>query len=168
MAVWTALDYLLKESPLYKEANIQVDTSWLDSMHKLGDDFRELVTGLVNDSELCRDSQAIGESEVNQIYSTERPEENECDPNETSDDDDGITFTEEDDDNLETCVIDMDTMLDDYDPIIPQPDEPLIPQELTFAPGDGQIPVSVFKDENAEYLAFPTIFCGQKRPDNSD
>ena len=60
----------------------------------------------------------------------------------------------------------MNTMLEDCEPIIPQLDEPLIPQELTFAPGEGQIPVSVFKDENAEYLAFPTIFCGQKRPDN--
>ena len=97
----------------------------------------------------------------------DRPEENECDLNEMSDDD-GITFTEEDDDNLETCVIGMDTMLDDYEPIIPQLDEPLIPQELTFAPGEGQIPVSTFKDENAEYLTFPTIFCGQKKPDNCD
>ena len=59
------------------------------------------------------------------------------------------------------CVADMDTMLDDYEPIIPQPDEPIVPQKLTFAPGEGQIPVSVFKDENAEYLAFPIIFCGQ-------
>ena len=131
------------------------------------------MKGLGNDSGLCRESQAEGESEVDQIYSAEssicsdRPEENECDPNEMSDDD-GITFMEEDDDNLETCVIDMDTMLDDYEPIIPQPDEPLIPQELTFPPGEGQIPVSVLKDENAEYLTFPTIFCGQKRADNCD
>ena len=44
-------------------------------------------------------------------------------------DDDGIAFTEEDDDNVETSVIDMDTMLDDYEPIIPQLDEPFIPQE---------------------------------------
>ena len=141
-------------------------------MYNLGDDDRELVTGLGNDSGLCRESQAEGESEGDQIYSAEssicsdRPEENECDPNEMSDDG-GITFTEEDD-NLETCVIDMDTMLDDYEPIIPQPDEPFIPQELTFAPGEGQIPVSVFKDENVEYLLFPTIFCRQKRPDNCD
>ena len=117
------------------------------------------------------DSQAEGESEVDQVYSAESsicgdgPEENE--PNDMSDDD-GIIFTGEDNDNLETCVIDNDTTLDDYEPIIPQPDEPLIPKELTFAPGEGQIPVSLFKDENAEYLAFPTIFCGQKRPDNCD
>ena len=44
IAVWTALDYLLKASPLYKEANIQVDTRWLDSIDDLGDDERELVT----------------------------------------------------------------------------------------------------------------------------
>ena len=62
----------------------------------------------------------------------------------------------------------MDTMLDNYDPIIPQTDESLVPEELTFAPtGEGQVPVSVFQDENAEYLAFPTIYYGQKRPDNS-
>ena len=47
-------------------------------------------------------------------------------------DDEGITFTEVDEDNLETCVADMDTMLDDYEPIIPQPDEPHVPQELTL------------------------------------
>ena len=79
-------------------------------MHNLGNDDRELVIGLGNDSDTRRQSQAKGELEVNQIYSTERPEENERDPNEMSDDD-GITFTEEDDDNLETCVIDMDTMM---------------------------------------------------------
>ena len=90
---------------------------------------------------VSRESQAEGESKVDQIYSAEssicsdRSEENECDPNEMSDDD-GITFTEEDDDNLETCVIDMDTMLGDYEPIIPQPDEP--------------------------HLAFPTIFVGKR------
>ena len=28
--------------------------------------------------------------------------------------DDGVTFTEEDNDNLETCVTDIDTMLYDY------------------------------------------------------
>ena len=44
MVVWKALSYLLKESPLYKEANIQVDTSWLDNMYNLIDDDRELVT----------------------------------------------------------------------------------------------------------------------------
>ena len=63
MAVWTALDLPCKE------ANIQVETSWLDNMYNLGNDDRELVTGLGSDSDLCRESHAEGESEVNQIYS---------------------------------------------------------------------------------------------------
>ena len=96
-----------------------------------------------------------------------RPHKDECEHNRMSDDE-GISFTEENEDNLETCAIDMDTMIDDYDPIIPQCNEPLVPEELTFAPGEGQVPLSVFQDENAEYLAFPTIYCGQKRPDNSE
>ena len=39
---------------------------------------------------------------------------------------------------------------------------------LSVAPGEGQRPISIFKDPNAEYLAFPTIFCGQKRRENSE
>ena len=32
IAVWKALHYLMKESALYREANILVDTTWLDRM----------------------------------------------------------------------------------------------------------------------------------------
>ena len=39
---------------------------------------------------------------------------------------------------------------------------------LSVAPGEGQKPLSIFKDEDAEYLAFPTLFCGQKRKANID
>ena len=174
MAVWKALSYLLKESPLYKEANIQVDTSWLDNMYNLIDDDRELVTQSThNENDFEIQNQDEQDNDENQIHGSEketicpRPDEDECEQNGMSDDE-GISFTEENEDNLETCAVDMDTMIDDYDPIIPQSDEPLVPEELTFAPGEGQVPLSVFQDENAEYLAFPTIYCGQKRPDNSE
>ena len=39
---------------------------------------------------------------------------------------------------------------------------------VSVAPGEGQIPISIFKDPNAEYLSFPTLFCGQKRVENSE
>ena len=32
---------------------------------------------------------------------------------------------------------------------------------FTFAPGQGKVPKSIFSDDDVEYLAFPTIFCGQ-------
>ena len=36
-------------------------------------------------------------------------------------------------------------------------------QVYTFAPGEGQRPLSLYQDETAEYLSFPTIFCGKRR-----
>ena len=40
--------------------------------------------------------------------------------------------------------------------------------EYIFAPGEGQKPVGLYSDPDADYLSFPTIFCGQKRPDNKE
>lgn len=36
-------------------------------------------------------------------------------------------------------------------------------QIYTFAPGEGQRPLSLYQDQNAEYLSFPTIFFGKGR-----
>lgn len=36
---------------------------------------------------------------------------------------------------------------------------------LIVAPQEGNKPLGIFKDEHCEELAYPTIFCGQKRPD---
>ena len=47
----------IEGKPSYKETNIQVDTSWLDSMCNLSNDDRELVTGLRHDSDFCVESQ---------------------------------------------------------------------------------------------------------------
>ena len=33
MAVWKAANYLLKESTLYKQLNIQIDTTWLETFN---------------------------------------------------------------------------------------------------------------------------------------
>ena len=39
---------------------------------------------------------------------------------------------------------------------------------LNVAPGEGNRPLSVFKDKYSEELAYPGIFLGQKRPENKD
>ena len=41
-------------------------------------------------------------------------------------------------------------------------------QVFTFAPDEGEHPLSLYLDKDAEYLCFPSIFYGQKRPDNED
>ena len=40
-------------------------------------------------------------------------------------------------------------------------------QVLSLAPGENQSPLGLFQDMNSEYLAFPTLYCGETRPDNS-
>jgi hypothetical protein len=39
---------------------------------------------------------------------------------------------------------------------------------LNVAPGEGNRPTSIFRDKYSEELAYPGIFLGQKRPDNTN
>ena len=42
-------------------------------------------------------------------------------------------------------------------------------QEIyNFAPGEGNKPLSVFRDQLSEEMAYPGIFLGQKRPDDKE
>ena len=40
-------------------------------------------------------------------------------------------------------------------------------QFLNVAPGEGNSPLSVFRDKYSEELAYPGIFLGEKRPNNT-
>ena len=39
---------------------------------------------------------------------------------------------------------------------------------LTFAPGENQRTLSICQDTDSDYLCFPTIFYGQRRPENKE
>jgi len=41
-------------------------------------------------------------------------------------------------------------------------------QIYNIAPGEGSVPLSMFRDKYSEELAYPGIFVGQKRPENHD
>ncbi|XP_061184994.1 uncharacterized protein LOC133193010 [Saccostrea echinata] len=67
-----------------------------------------------------------------------------------------------DNDDDEFCEVDgvggdgnCDTLLDDTSQDMNQ--------VYTFAPGEGQRPLSLYQDPSAEYLSFPSIFCGKGR-----
>ena len=73
------------------------------------------------------------------------------------------TVTEYDSDHFSEIgsneqVGNVDTLVDDANL------ENRYDQVFTFASGEGQHPLSLYHDVDAEYLCFPTIFCGQKRP----
>ena len=39
---------------------------------------------------------------------------------------------------------------------------------FTFAPGEGQQPLSIYQDKDSEFLCFPSLYCGQKRKENDE
>ena len=63
-------------------------------------------------------------------------------------------------------------MLDDSDLTAVQlqhvPHEISTYSEFTLAPGEGQVPISIFGIEDSKYLSFAIIFCGQRRCSNSE
>ncbi|CAC5400691.1 unnamed protein product [Mytilus coruscus] len=100
----------------------------------------------------------INEEETQNEKNSTEQEDNQ-DQNDSEDDSDHFSEVDEN----ETHVGNTDTLLDH----IPD-DNPLCDTGLTFAPGEGQRPISLYSDPDAEYLSFPTIFCGQRRPDNKE
>ena len=76
--------------------------------------------------------------------------------------------------DTESSIDESDTFseVDEHDtaPLMTLLDEQSLDKSaiLSVAPGEGQRPLSIYKDPHAEYLAFPTIFCGQKRLENTE
>ena len=133
-AVWKAVKYLMTHSQMYKDLDIQLDTSWIRNMQSC-------------DSSTCQCD------EDNTQNSSAPPDVHENNEQQNNENIDNI----EEDEDLNN--INRDTMLS-----APE----TVPRELTFAPGEGQHPISVFHDPDAEYLSFPTIFCGQRRASDKE
>ena len=89
--------------------------------------------------------------------STNKEASNDEDHSGTSDATQSDAFSEVDADEMITGT--QDTMLETDD------DQNI--RTLTFSPGEDQTPLSIFQDKDAEYLAFPTIYCGERRQCNS-
>ena len=114
MAVWKASKYLLANSELYDQANIQIDTDWLNGQH---DENFEATRNTVDHTIL---SGATFTSEDNNLDT----------------DQDNDSYDELDEDDIQTGIVDMDTMLHEQD--IPQRHVTLedvgetVPEELTL------------------------------------
>ncbi|KAL9965153.1 hypothetical protein ACROYT_G028914 [Oculina patagonica] len=67
-------------------------------------------------------------------------------------------------DESEMCAGTLDTMLTSLDFVEDCKREKV----LKIAPGESNHPISVFKDQYCEELAYPAIFCDQARADNKD
>ncbi|XP_062590040.1 uncharacterized protein LOC134251654 [Saccostrea cucullata] len=126
--VINALEWLMKNSELYKNSGIVINHSWRDEIEKSNEETVQELIGSSNDS----------------------------DDRETEGNDDGFCEVSSDD-----CIQgNSDTLVDEAD---------IDTNKLyVFAPGENQKPISLFTDKDAEYLCFPTIFCGNRRVESEE
>lgn len=136
-----ALQWLLDNSILFQNEGISLNADW--SIETEQTDW----LGLGTEDKTDNGSAGASPPEVTQ---------NQCNSDDASSD----GWTE--DNNFENRLTgNTDTMLH---PI----DVRSLCKTMSFAPGEGQIPLGLYQDKNAKYLSFPATFCGQTRPENKD
>ena len=150
LRVLSALHWLMKNSELYKKSGIVVDDNWFEDVTESAEDtVREF---LEVSKEQCKDKNYTENEKQKQEKTTE-------DDIEASNDYDSDHYSEID---ANDHVGNIDTLVDDADI------ENKYDKVFTFAPGEGQHPLSLYQDKDAEYLCFPTIFCGQTPPSRDE
>ena len=149
LRVLSALNWLMNNSQLYKKSGIVVDESWFQEVTESSEDtVREFL-------EVSKESKFKNNTEG------EMQEHNKTSENDTveSNDYDSDHYSEVD---ANEHVGNVDTLVDDADI------DNKCDKVFTFAPGEGQHPLSLYQDKNAEYLCFPSIFCGQTPPSKDE
>ena len=150
LRVLSALHWLMNNSELYKKSGIVVDDNWFEEVTESAEDtVREF---LEVSKEHCKDKNYTGNEKQEQEKTTENDIE-------ASNDYDSDHYSEID---ANDHVGNIDTLVDDADI------ENKYDKVFTFAPGEGQHPLSLYQDKDAEYLCFPTIFCGQTPPSRDE
>ena len=195
-AVWKATDYLLKNSEIYMNENIQLNTKWLDAIEtgtdcllKEFDIFEENTSSISttpsnndhvenlkhihcqtkhkhNSSNQQHNEQVCCTDKKAKLHSTGNcnsiPSHDTSHSLSNTNEDGNVRQLDSDDEQDDDFnVIHCDTLL--HDPQVTHVDPEICPSSLIYAPGLGCKPLSIFQDKDVEYLAFPTIFCGQRR-----
>ena len=152
LSVLVALHWLMNNSKLYKNANVDIDEEWIkkvtNSCNEVVQEFFNSNTK-VNEASISPEDTAL--TETCQVSKTSYS----CETLQAAEEE-GCSDAEE---CAESNVGNIDTLIDDANLENRN-------TTLTFAPGEGQQPLSIYQDENSEFLCFPTIFCGQSRKEN--
>ena len=148
LRVLTALHWLVNNSEFYKNSAIAVYHNWhqevTESAEETVKEFLEVTTEQTN----CQKK-----NQINKDASLTANDWTETDGYDSG------HYSETD---VTDQVGNVDTLVDDADI------ENKYDQVFTFAPGERQHPLSLYLGKDAEYLCFPSIFFGQRRPDNED
>ena len=143
LRVLTALHWLVNNSELYKKSGIEVDDNWFQEVTESAEDtvreFLEVSTDQTKDK-VNTENKNISVTDKDIVES------------------DGYDSDRHSEIDTNDHVGNADTLVDDADI------ENKCDQVFTFAPGEGQHPLSLYQDQDAEYFCFPPIFCGQRPP----
>ena len=178
--VIAALDYLVKHSPMYTQYKVtipqwltQLQTTTVDESAFLDQNDETLTQSTANSTHTTMDidnttnspsaTTTVEEDCVHVTTGIQQPTITHPHDHIETDEEDSAAQDIPDDPETQGNI---DTLLnDDMDNIVTQLTDTSQDTGNTIfalAPGEGQIPV--FRESRAEYLSFPTIFCGQERP----
>ena len=149
LRVLTALHWLMNNSKLYKNSGIVIDDDWFQEVTESAEETVREFLG--NSRESTNDNNSV---------------ENKKQEESTSKQDTDAPADYDSDHYSEVDAIDhvgnIDTLVDDADI------DNKCDKVFTFAPGEGQHPLILYNDKDAEYLCFPSIFCGQTPPSKEE
>jgi hypothetical protein len=149
--VLEAARYLVQTSDIFKNEGIQVLDNYLTDPVTSDQEWSEFI------DEVKDKTETLGNLSNNlNTQDQEKVETRTCDDSIDNDTDDEWCEETEQPSGV------MDTLL--QEPDITQHGDRII----SFAPGEGNRPLGLFIDKDAEFLSFPTIYCGKRRADNSE
>ena len=146
--VLDAASYLVNTSDLYKNEGIEVQNTWQNSFCSDADkseEWNEFFQGNSESQETNNDSSTI-----------ETITDNVCSANVENTEVDDWCEVEEHPSGVTDTLLQQPDISENYDEII------------TFALAEGNKPLGLFMDKDSEFLSFPTIFCGRRRPTNKE
>ena len=147
-----AAKWLVNNGNLYKDEGITFNDTWLE------DNSNSQM--LFDDSD--NDQTSEGSENVVDCNAESLNCDTECKTQQSSACDDDDEHSSEDEAEIPAGI--TDTMLTSPDFVTDNERQHI----LNVAPGEGNRPMSIFRDKYSEELAYPGIFLGQKRPDNTN
>ena len=139
---------LMNNSKLYKNSGVHIDEKWIEEVTR---ESQEIVQEFIEtDKSKYFQSKKIDQDELQsqKFHKDKISNGNKKD-----------LYDSDAEEDIQESVGNIDTLVDD---------DNLENRTLIFAPGENQRPLSIYQDLDSEYLCFPTLFCGQRRPENSE
>ena len=151
--VLDAAKYLVDTSKLFQTEGIKVQNAWVESITSQSSTHEEWGEFVQNPNRSSTDLQ------TNEIVTNCQNSSCTADvhnPDREKDNDDGWSEVDERPSGVTDTLLQEPDITENGDRII------------SFAPGEGNKPLGIFIDKDSEYLSFPTLFCGKRRPDSNE